>query len=38
MKTDFVRFEDVGIMGNIHVMILENISDDIIKYITGWLQ
>jgi pimeloyl-ACP methyl ester carboxylesterase len=38
VKTDFVRFEDVGIAGNSHVMMLEKNSDDIIKYITGWLQ
>jgi pimeloyl-ACP methyl ester carboxylesterase len=38
VKTDFVRFEDVGIKGNSHVMMLEKNSDDIIKYITGWLQ
>jgi len=38
VKTDFVRFEDVGITGNSHVMMLEKNSDDIIKYITGWLQ
>ena len=38
VKTDFVRFEDVGIRGNSHVMMLEKNSDDIIKYITGWLQ
>ena len=38
VKTDFVRFEDVGISGNSHVMMLEKNSDDIIKYITGWLQ
>jgi pimeloyl-ACP methyl ester carboxylesterase len=38
VKTDFVRFEDVGIKGNSHVMMLEKNSDDIIKYIAGWLQ
>ena len=38
VKTDFVRFEDVGITGNSHVMMLEKNSDDIIKYIAGWLQ
>jgi pimeloyl-ACP methyl ester carboxylesterase len=38
VKTDFVRLEDVGISGNSHVMMLEKNSDDIIKYITGWLQ
>jgi pimeloyl-ACP methyl ester carboxylesterase len=38
VKTDFVRFEDVGIRGNSHVMMLEKNSDDIIKYIAAWLQ
>jgi len=38
VKTDFVRFEDVGIKGNSHVMMLETNSDDIIKYIAAWLQ
>jgi hypothetical protein len=38
VKTDFVRLEDVGIAGNSHVMMLEKNSDDIIKYIAGWLQ
>ena len=38
VKTEFVRFEDVGIKGNSHVMMLEKNSDDIIKYIAGWLQ
>jgi pimeloyl-ACP methyl ester carboxylesterase len=38
VTTEFVRFEDVGIKGNSHVMMLEKNSDDIIKYIAGWLQ
>ena len=38
VKTEFVRFEDVGIKGNSHVMMLEKNSDEIIKYITAWLQ
>jgi pimeloyl-ACP methyl ester carboxylesterase len=38
VKTDFVRLEDVGINGNSHVMMLEKNSDEIIKYIAGWLQ
>jgi hypothetical protein len=33
-----VPTEDVGIKGNSHVMMLEKNSDEIIKYITGWLQ
>jgi pimeloyl-ACP methyl ester carboxylesterase len=38
VKTDFVRLEDVGLRGNSHVMMLEKNSDEIIKYIAGWLQ
>ncbi len=38
VKTDFVRLEDVGIRGNSHIMMLEKNSDDIVKFITGWLQ
>ena len=38
VKTDFVRLEDVGISGNSHMMMLEKNSDDIIKFIVGWLQ
>ena len=38
VKTDFVRFEDVGIRGNSHVMMLEKNSDDIIQYIADWLR
>jgi pimeloyl-ACP methyl ester carboxylesterase len=38
VKTDFVRLEDVGIRGNSHIMMLEKNSDDIIKFITVWLQ
>jgi pimeloyl-ACP methyl ester carboxylesterase len=38
VKTDFVRLEEVGIRGNSHMMMLEKNSDDIIKFIVGWLQ
>jgi pimeloyl-ACP methyl ester carboxylesterase len=38
VKTDFVRLEDVGIRGNGHMMMLEKNSDDIIKFIDGWVQ
>ena len=38
VKTDFVRLEDVGIRGNSHMMMLEKNSDEVIKFITGWLQ
>ena len=38
VKTDFVRLEDVGIKGNSHMMMLEKNSDDIIKFVVGWLQ
>jgi hypothetical protein len=38
VKTDFVRLEDVGIRGNGHMMMLEKNSDEIIKFIDGWVQ
>jgi pimeloyl-ACP methyl ester carboxylesterase len=37
-KAEFVRLEDVGIQGNGHMMMLEKNSEDIIKYIDGWLK
>jgi hypothetical protein len=36
-KAEFVRLEDVGISGNGHMMMLERNSDDIIKFIHGWI-
>jgi hypothetical protein len=33
-----VRLEDAGIRGNSHMMMLEKNSDEIIKYIVGWIQ
>ena len=36
-KDDFVRLEDVGIHGNMHEMFLDRNSDEIIKFIDGWL-
>jgi pimeloyl-ACP methyl ester carboxylesterase len=38
VNTDFVRLETVGISGNSHMMMLEKNSDDIIKFIVGWMQ
>ena len=38
VKTDFVRLETVGITGNSHMMMLEKNSDDVIKFIVGWIQ
>jgi pimeloyl-ACP methyl ester carboxylesterase len=38
VKADFVRLEDVGITGNSHMMMLEKNSDDVIKFIAGWIQ
>jgi hypothetical protein len=38
VKTEFVRLEDVGLRGNSHAMMLGKNSDEIIKYIAGWLQ
>ena len=35
---EFVRLEDVGIRGNSHMMMLEKNSDQVINFITGWLQ
>ena len=37
-KDDFVRLEDVGIHGNHHQMFLDRNSDEIIKFIDGWLR
>jgi pimeloyl-ACP methyl ester carboxylesterase len=37
VKTQFVRLEDVGIHGNGHEMMLEKNSDEIAKFIGGWL-
>ncbi len=36
-KDDFVRLEDVGIHGNMHEMFLDRNSDQVIKFIDGWL-
>jgi len=38
VKTQFVRMEDVGLHGNGHEMMLEKNSDEIAKYIDGWIQ
>src|SRR4029077_4986126 len=35
---EFFRLEDVGIRGNSHMMMLEKNSDQVINFITGWLQ
>src|SRR6266436_3273648 len=37
VKTQFVRMEDVGLKGNGHEMMLEKNSDDIAKYMAGWM-
>jgi pimeloyl-ACP methyl ester carboxylesterase len=37
-KDDFVRLEDVGIHGNMHEMFLDKNSDEVIKFIDGWLR
>ncbi len=37
VKTQFVRLEDVGIHGNGHEMMLEKNSDEIAKFIGGWI-
>ena len=36
-KDDFVRLEDAGIRGNMHEMFLDRNSQDVIKYIDGWV-
>ena len=36
-KDDFVRLEDVGIKGNMHEMFLDRNSNEVIKYIDGWV-
>jgi pimeloyl-ACP methyl ester carboxylesterase len=38
VKTKFVRLEDVGIHGNGHEMMLEKNSDEIAKFIGGWIE
>jgi pimeloyl-ACP methyl ester carboxylesterase len=38
VKSDFVRLESVGLNGNGHMMMLEKNSDEIIKFIAGWIQ
>ncbi len=37
VKTRFVRLEDVGIHGNGHEMMLEKNSDEIAKWLAGWI-
>ena len=37
-KADFFRLEDLGMRGNHHQMFLDRNSDEIIKFIDGWLQ
>jgi pimeloyl-ACP methyl ester carboxylesterase len=37
-KDDFVRLEDVGIRGNMHEMFLDRNSDEVVKFIDGWLK
>jgi len=38
VQVEFYRMEDVGLRGNSHVMMLEKNSDDIIKWIAGWMK
>jgi pimeloyl-ACP methyl ester carboxylesterase len=37
VKTEFVRMEDVGLRGNGHQMMQEKNSDEIAKFIDGWI-
>jgi pimeloyl-ACP methyl ester carboxylesterase len=36
-KDDFVRLEDAGIHGNMHEMFLDRNSEEVIKFIDGWI-
>ena len=36
-KDEFVRLEDAGIKGNMHEMFLDRNSQDVIKFIDGWV-
>jgi pimeloyl-ACP methyl ester carboxylesterase len=36
-KDDFVRLEEVGIKGNMHEMFLDRNSQEVIKFIEGWV-
>ena len=38
VDAEFVRMEDVGLKGNSHMMMLEKNSDDVVTFITRWLQ
>jgi pimeloyl-ACP methyl ester carboxylesterase len=38
VKTQFVRLEDVGIRGNGHELMLEKNSDEIAKWMAGWIE
>jgi pimeloyl-ACP methyl ester carboxylesterase len=38
VKTQFVRMEEVGLRGNGHEMMLEKNSDEIAKFIEGWIE
>jgi pimeloyl-ACP methyl ester carboxylesterase len=38
VKTQFVRLEDVGIHGNGHELMLEKNSDEIARYMEGWIE
>ena len=38
VKTDFVRLEEAGMPGNSHMMMSERNSDDVIKFVVGWIR
>ena len=38
VNVEFYRMEDAGLRGNSHVMMMEKNSDDIIKWISGWMK
>ena len=38
VRAEFVRLEEVGIRGNSHMMMSERNSDDVIKFVIGWIR
>ena len=38
VNVDFIKLEDVGILGNGHMMMLEKNNQEIAKVMTDWLQ
>jgi hypothetical protein len=38
VRTDYVPLDDVGILGNAHEMMIEKNSDEIVRFIDGWIR